>query len=476
MQAFGRSGGAVAAALRVAAALALLVLAAGRAAALTWGVNGHPINSYPGISFAEQLDFLKELGATSYRVDISSAEAGDRLAALVREGEARGITILPVITPGLDLKALDEKALHAGAYALAKALGTRFRDDIRVWELGNEMENFAILQPCEKRDDGTVYPCEWGPAGGVDALDYYGPRWKKVSAVLRGLSEGMRAADPAIRTAMGTAGWGHTGAFARMKADGIDWDISVWHMYGGDPEWAFKALAAYDRPIWVTEFNHPFGSQKSAAEQADGLVRWMKRLRELSAHYPLEAAHVYELLDETYWAPDFEAYMGLVELNGSAAEGWRPGARKPAYAAVQREIRSGGETAGDARAGGCAPETLRKVADAAFRTASLAYCTVLGRPAGLFEAEDWARRLDGGTSEADMIAALVGAEEFRLKHAVAGLDDRAYIDLLYRQLLGRPADGGGLESYLADIAAGRATRETIARALAQSGEYAERLR
>ena len=103
MQAFGRSGGAVAAALRVAAALALLVLAAGRAAALTWGVNGHPINSYPGVSFAEQLDFLKELGATSYRVDISSAEAGDSLAALVREGKARGITILPVITPGLDL-------------------------------------------------------------------------------------------------------------------------------------------------------------------------------------------------------------------------------------------------------------------------------------------------------------------------------------------------------------------------------------
>ena len=27
---------------------------------------------------------------------------------------------------------------------------------------------------------------------------------------------------------------------ARMAQDGIRWDISVWHMYGSDPEWAFR--------------------------------------------------------------------------------------------------------------------------------------------------------------------------------------------------------------------------------------------
>ncbi|MGD9478573.1 DUF4214 domain-containing protein [Shinella sp. G-2] len=437
------------------------------ALALTWGVNGHPINSYPGISLAAQLALLKDLGARSYRVDISSVDAGDKLAELVAEAKARGITILPVITPAVDLKTMDEATLHAVAREMALALGTRFKDDIRVWELGNELENFAIIQPCERRDDGTIYPCEWGAAGGVGALDYYGPRWAKVSAVLRGLSDGMTAADPTIRKAMGTAGWGHTGAFERMQADGIQWDISVWHMYGEDPEWAFKLLAAHGRPIWVTEFNHPFGSQKSATEQADGLVRWMTRLRELAVPYRIEVAHLYELLDETYWAPDFEAYMGLAELEGSTAKGWRIGKPKPAYAAVQREMRDEGLT-------GCDTEDLRKVADAAFRKASLGYCLVLGRPAGLFEAEGWVRKLENGASEAEMTEGLLASQEFRQKHAVADLDDRAYIDLLYQRLLGRPADGAGLEGYLADLNAGRATRATIARALVQSDEFTAR--
>src|SRR5262249_44160474 len=145
-------------------------------------------------------------------------------------------------------------------------------------------------------------------------LEYYGPRWRKVSAVLKGLSDATTAVDPAIRKAMGTAGWGHLGAFTRMEQDGIRWDISVWHMYGEDPEWAFKKLAGFKRPIWVTEFNHPLGGQRSVAAQADGLVRAMIRLRQLQHAYSVEAAHVYELLDETYWAPSNEASMGLVAL------------------------------------------------------------------------------------------------------------------------------------------------------------------
>ena len=231
---------------------------------LMWGANGHPLVSYPGTTYEQQLDYLKELGMTSYRVDISSLDQADRLARLVRLAKARGIVILPVITPALDLDKLGADELYAKAHALATALVGRFKGDIRVWALGNELENYAIIKACEMRDDGVQYNCAWGPAGGVGPLEYYGPRWRKVSAVLKGLSDGTTAVDPAIRKAMGTAGWGHLGAFARMEQDGIRWDISVWHMYGSDPEWAFKTLAGFKRPIWVTEFNHPGGGQRSA--------------------------------------------------------------------------------------------------------------------------------------------------------------------------------------------------------------------
>ena len=99
-------------------------------------------------------------------------------------------------------------------------------------------------------DNGQQYNCEWGPAGGVGKNEYFGPRWRKVSAELRGLSDATVAVDPTIRKAIGTAGWGHFRAFNRMRDDGIRWDITVWHYYQGDPGKSLKMLQQFDRPIW----------------------------------------------------------------------------------------------------------------------------------------------------------------------------------------------------------------------------------
>ncbi len=279
--------------------ICLFVGTAPASADILWGANGHPITSYPGVTIEQQFDYLRDLGVKAYRVDITDAKGASVLSRLVQEGKARDIAILPVVTPGhINLDTDTPEEIYRAAYELAFTLGSEFKDDIRVWELGNELENYAIIAPCEKRDDGTQYPCQWGPAGGVTALEYYGPRWAKVSAVLKGLSDGMTAADPTIRKAMGTAGWGHIGAFERMQHDGIQWDISVWHIYGEDPEWAFAKLAQFKRPIWVTEFGNPRGSQEDEQQQAAGVSQMISRLRVLKDRYNIEAAYIYELVDE----------------------------------------------------------------------------------------------------------------------------------------------------------------------------------
>ncbi|MDJ1157088.1 glycosyl hydrolase [Chelatococcus sp. SYSU_G07232] len=306
---------------------------------LMWGVNGHPLNSYPGVSFERQLDLVRDLGARSYRVDVGDTGRMEPLARLVEAARPRGIEILPILIPPVSLEREPAADIYRKSYDFARAFAERFKDDIPVWELANELENYALIKPCEIRDNGTKYPCEWGPPGGLWPLDYSGPRYAKVAAVLRGLSDGVRAAAPAAKRALGTAGWGHIGIFERLRQDGIEWDITVWHLYGEDPEWAFKELVKYGKPIWVTEFNHPYGSARAGEQaQAEGLEKWMQRLRALSDRYRVAAAHIYELLDESYWGESFEAHMGLVRLEKDPAGGWREGAPKAAYDAVKRTI------------------------------------------------------------------------------------------------------------------------------------------
>jgi hypothetical protein len=303
---------------------------------LIWGINGHPLNSYPGVTFDEQLDHIAKLGLKMYRVDVGDLKLMPRLANLIAKAKTRGITILPVLTPPGSFKKSEPAELYNRAYEFAAAYVGRFKDDIRIWELGNELENYAIIQPCEQQDDGKQYNCKWGPAGGARKLDYYGPRWKKVSAVLRGLSDATISVDPTIKKAIGTAGWGHTGAFARMQDDGIQWDITVWHMYSYNNDWAFKQLVKYNRPIWITEFNNPYGSQKGLEKQSDGLTQIIAYLRNIRKKYNIEAAHIYELLDERYWAPSFEAHMGLITLEKDGNKGWKLGVKKPAYKVVKQ--------------------------------------------------------------------------------------------------------------------------------------------
>lgn len=451
----------------LALAVVFAVFGASARADFIWGVNGHPFTAYPGISFERQLDYVRDLGMTSYRVNVRSIDSVNALAKLVAAGKARGIEILPVLTPEYDLDKSSAEDLYKWARAFAIHLVSRFKDDIRVWELGNEMENYAIITACEMRDDGTQYNCDWGPAGGVGPLEYHGPRWAKVSAVLKGLSDGTIAVDPTIRKAMGTAGWGHIGAFERMKNDGIQWDISVWHMYGQDPEWAFRKLAEYSKPIWVTEFNHPFGSRDGFVKQAKGLRKWMARLVELQHAYKVEAAHIYELLDETYWAPSFEAVMGLVRLNKDGKGGWTPGMPKPAYCVTKAFIRGR-----DAQLRRNCDLCLFDDTDASTANKlGYSYCLILGRNADVPGLESWAARLAGGTNITDVLRAMIASEEFKAKYAVSKLSDADYVTLIYRLLLGRVPDGQGHGQYVKRLETGAISRADLIGEIINSDEF-----
>ena len=78
----------------------LLALSGRAPAAIMWGVNGHPFNTYRGVSIERQLDYLVDLGLKSYRVNIASVAEAPKLAELVAAAKPRGIEILPVSLDG----------------------------------------------------------------------------------------------------------------------------------------------------------------------------------------------------------------------------------------------------------------------------------------------------------------------------------------------------------------------------------------
>jgi hypothetical protein len=307
---------------------------------IVWGVNGHPFTAYPNITMEAQLDAVTRLGMSHYRVNLRPDGSTRLLDQLIRIAEPRRITILPIIASPASLENDTPEQIYAKSFEIARSLSRRYAGRVKVWELGNEVENFAIIQPCEMRDDGTKYPCEWGPAGGVGPLEYFGPRWRKVSAMLHGMADGVHAGDPAALRAIGTAGWGHVGAFDRMAADGIPWEISVWHQYEFGQEDFLAKVASFGKPIWITEFNYSEGSRRGEGDQATALVAMMSRHREVRAAYRIEAVFIYELFDEPYWT-GIESQMGLARLVQDSRGFWNVGADKPAFESVRALIAAG---------------------------------------------------------------------------------------------------------------------------------------
>ncbi|MBU6271772.1 MAG: DUF4214 domain-containing protein [Betaproteobacteria bacterium] len=99
------------------------------------------------------------------------------------------------------------------------------------------------------------------------------------------------------------------------------------------------------------------------------------------------------------------------------------------------------------------------------------YWGALGRGPDAAGLQGWAGALEGGMSLNDAAAGFVGSAEFQAKYG--SLDNTQYITLLYRNVLGREPDAGGLAGWVGSLSAGN-TRTAVLTGFTESEEFGNR--
>lgn len=99
------------------------------------------------------------------------------------------------------------------------------------------------------------------------------------------------------------------------------------------------------------------------------------------------------------------------------------------------------------------------------------YLATFGRNPNADELDYWSGEMGRGLSIGWIADFFASSPEFVTRYG--DLDDAGYVDRLYRNVLGRPADTGGLDFWTAQLATGK-TRGWVLREFADSAEFRSR--
>jgi ELWxxDGT repeat protein len=95
-----------------------------------------------------------------------------------------------------------------------------------------------------------------------------------------------------------------------------------------------------------------------------------------------------------------------------------------------------------------------------------AYLSLLGRAADTDGTQFWVKQMQGGLTDQQLEAGFAASDEF---YANAGGNDKAWVDAVYKLLLGRPAESSGETFWTGQLASGQ-TRLQVAEGIARSAE------
>jgi hypothetical protein len=301
---------------------------------------------YASIPIATTLGDVQATGCPWVRAGWNDDTPMSQIDTFMATAQTNGQRVLAGIFPVLvyNNPGATPAQIEQAAYQSGYTLAARYPQQ-SIWEMSNEMSNFAILQPGDiDPSTGKLYAYAGSPDGN-QVLDYEATRLAQSVAIIRGLSNGIHAANPtALRVFCGET-WLHWGFLDACIQGGVNYDIISWHWYSdmGNITQAtgssgtynvIQQLASYGKPIWISEFSRANGSM-GGHDTAQAQYLHDVMLQYLSLSPVVGALFTYELYDE----PDQsggEAWFGLKKVIGKNP--WSPGVPKAAWTTYRQRV------------------------------------------------------------------------------------------------------------------------------------------
>jgi len=297
---FIHSAGATAAALLAGCAP---IAANAQSAPLVWGVNIH--KSYANLSQTGVLALAASLGLRNIRVDIYDGGAAtiSYLTGLLAAAAPLCIGVMPVLLPNAAASNTEANAYNWG-YAQARLLATAFPQ--MPWEAGNELDQYCGI-----------------PGNTGESMSHFDvAKYKCCRGAIKGMYAGFKSKS-SQPVGVGMAGRSF-GFLDLLKRDGVQWDITTWHIYintgtsaanvATGAQGYLTRLAAYGKPISINEFNQQDGHLSTQSPRT--LLDMMAAIQSLAASKNVISAYIYELLDEPHLFGG-EATYGLADTYGT---------------------------------------------------------------------------------------------------------------------------------------------------------------
>ncbi|MBD1363074.1 glycosyl hydrolase 53 family protein [Mucilaginibacter sp. ZT4R22] len=275
-----------------------------------WGINGHPLTQvayYYNID--AQISQINDLKLKSYRFDVlldsnGYAKKEQLFNQLLIKLKSNGIMALPVLMQS-GLKGLDNAAVYQKSYTQGQNFAARYAKYMQVLEVNNEADNKMMLP---------------GDPSGTKKGDYNIQKSQKIIAAIKGFIDGVKSGNSTIRVTLSVS-YIHYYYLQLLKENNVDYDIIGCHWYSNmGPIGAAKpngddVLAQmknrFNKPIWVTEFNHSKGTGKASfAKQSQYIAESIPDMISRG----VTGLFIYELYDQPslMQKDPNEAFYGLV--------------------------------------------------------------------------------------------------------------------------------------------------------------------